>query len=1736
MSTAWNISRPVASQITSVDFSTFSTEDIVKASVKQIVNPTTFDDTSIHIRPNAGGLYDPALGANRELGIVCSTCNLDYKFCPGHMGHISLPVPVFHPIYFDQMLRLLRSVCLYCYKLRMAKTEVNKYACKLRLLHHGLVTEMHELDLVRAGKKNVRAGGKRGEDDVESDDEDDADSLIEKREAYVNRAIESSKNRIGATNTTEHITTVEDERRILIRDFLKNIAIATKCSHCRGISPGFRKDGYSKIFEKPLSPKQRDQMIQLGIRRTNAALDRRSAFSKPKDKKKDADAMDIDESAVQDVGEGEEEEEEAPQQHATNKAGRLLTGMEIRNNLYRLFENESDIFSLLYQPRTYGQPGVRKPSADMFFLHALAVPPTNFRPPAMSAGQTRENAQNTVYSKILQDCYRIRDLTTDMNSPDNSAERKGEILKMMLGTFGTLQDDVNVLLDSSKSATQNATAKANEMGIKQLLEKKEGLFRMHMMGKRVNFAARSVISPDPNIETYEIGVPPVFAKKLTYPEPVTMHNFEMLKACVENGPDTWPGASHIEMEDGSQISLRGKSTEERYALASQLLTTPVALGSYARNKKVLRHVRNGDIVLMNRQPTLHKPSMMAHHVKVLPGEKTIRMHYANCNTYNADFDGDEMNMHLPQSELARSEAFNIANTNNQYLVGTSGKPLRGLIQDHLVMGLWMTNRDTMFTREEYQQLLYSCLRPEDGHTVGENGEPSNRIHTIPPAIMKPVALWTGKQIITTLLHNICRRDRPGITMSAKSKISGDKWGDIGKEEGTVLFQKGYFIHGILDKNHLGPSEYGFVHSIYEVYGPDTAGRLLSVVGRLFTKYLHMRAFTCGMDDLLLTPDGNRMRREKLRNSNIVGKEVAVKYVGLTDETKTDKELKIRLESVLREDSKQAGLDLVTNSRTKDFTSSVIAACLPAGLVKPFPANHMQAMTISGAKGSDVNSSQISCLLGQQTLEGRRVPVMVSGKTLPCFKPFETDVRAGGYIADRFLTGIRPQEFYFHCMAGREGLIDTAVKTSRSGYLQRCLIKGMEGVKVQYDNTVRDTDGSLIQFLYGEDGLDVAKQKHLSQLKFCAENNVTMVQNKDLAADIETKLDITYLEENQSILRTLRKTGDFTAVDPLISRLSPSKYVGSVSEKFSQEIADYCKANPDKLIKAKKSKRKSKASGAESTSHLPASMLDPISEKDFYTLMYLKYQQSLVDPGEAVGIVAGQSVGEPSTQMTLNTFHLAGHATKNVTLGIPRLREIVMTASANISTPSMTLTMCPERTETELEVFRKNISKLTLSEIIDNVKVTEKLAKVAGESLSKTYLIRIQFYPKSDYVAEYSVTQEEVVRALERDFMRRLMKAIKLEHKTKGSGSRLGELDALPEIGRSKRANKEQAATSGDKEGGAPGEEDDGGDDSDDEDGGDDGDATTSKNKSRKSDGVGYDDPDDGEEATRKGDEESSGDESEGDENASKPTQAAEDDDEGDDTQGTTKEMRKLMRKEQAKLREEDVREAFSNCSRFRFDEKGGEWCEIGLEYPASAPKLLMINIVEKVCRETIIHQLAGIKAVIRIPDSEVAKESASEAGKRKLTTDGVNFLQIWEYADTFIQPDEIFTNDIAAMLRHYGVEAARATIVREMKEVFGGHGISVDSRHLNLIADVMTRGGGFQPFNRSGITSHVSPFLKMSFETTCNFLKDATMENGFDDLKSPSAQIVLGKVNTVGTGSFDVLVGLQRPERKINAF
>ncbi|KAJ1481892.1 hypothetical protein T484DRAFT_1625083, partial [Baffinella frigidus] len=224
-------------------------------------------------------------------------------------------------------------------------------------------------------------------------------------------------------------------------------------------------------------------------------------------------------------------------------------------------------------------------------------------------------------------------------------------------------------------------------------------------GKRVNFACRSVISPDPFMNTDQVGIPEVFAKKLSWPEPVNQYNARRLRAAVINGPNAWPGANYVVDERGNKIDLSKKDATFRTALAKRLEQRDVR----GVNWKVGRHLIDGDFVLVNRQPTLHKVSLMAHKVRVNKGQRVIRFHYANCKSYNADFDGDEINVHFPQDQLGRAEAAVIVQNDHHYLVPTDGSPVRGLIQDHIVAAVQLCQLDRLLTRSEYMELVFLSL-------------------------------------------------------------------------------------------------------------------------------------------------------------------------------------------------------------------------------------------------------------------------------------------------------------------------------------------------------------------------------------------------------------------------------------------------------------------------------------------------------------------------------------------------------------------------------------------------------------------------------------------------------------------------------------------------------------------------------------------------------------------------------------------------------------------------------------------------------------------------------------------------------------------------------------------------------------------------------------------------------------------------------------------------------------------
>ncbi|KAI9448093.1 beta and beta-prime subunits of DNA dependent RNA-polymerase [Lactarius indigo] len=1627
-----NISLAVPSVAQSVSFSVLTTEDVRRISVKQITNPVLLDDLN---RPNVGGLYDPALGPVYKQDI-CVTCRQTYFSCPGHF-----------------------ATCLFCHHFKLPRAELLKYVAKLRLLEHGMLDAALALNDLHMKPKNK---------DPISGDEIETETL-EAFEQRVQAFVQLNLLRASGSRDNYKHSLVFQARKDLIQDVLKT-SLINKCqnSGCGANGYTFRKEGAHKNEKRQRSARLATT-VTVWLNKSDVVTVDGSDSDTGESELEGGDPTFSD----QESGGHPQREQKNADSVTNDRTKKSRTHEECRAHLRLLFTNERTLCSLMFGrhgPLSPVTNGLSVASADMFFMDVVPVSPTRFRPPAMMGETLLENPHNSLLAKVLTTSYRLRDLNAELRAV---SVKSSSYSVHCLATLVQLQVDVNSFIDSGKNPVKLRNGKLPPPGIKQILEKKEGLFRMHMMGKRVNYAARSVISPDVNIEPNEIGVPPVFARKLTFPEPVTPVNFHEMRQLVINGPKIYPGATIVEFEDGHQIYLDKLTVEQRTAIANQLLTPPdggrsnrhrFTTRTTAINKKVFRHLRDGDMLILNRQPTLHKPSMMAHRARVLHGEKTIRMHYANCGP---SLEHAMCTHVLEENEVARAEAMLIANTDNQYLVPTSGKPLRGLIQDHVVAGVWMTNLETFFTREEYFQLLYGSLKPEE-YSAYDNG----CLLTLPPAIWKPRALWTGKQIISTVLLNITPSNTEGLNLNAKAKVPSAAWGKGSSEDQS-------FSVALLTKSAFGASDFGLVHSVYELYGADVAGRLLGILSRLFTKFLQHRAFTCRIDDLALADKGNAKRAELLRGGEHLGTEGAMdNFPSLNDLSPEEK-------------PEASRLDMTVKSRLRELTKSIADAVMPHGLLRKFPHNNMQMMTQSGAKGSVVNAQQISCVLGQQELEGRRVPVMVSGKTLPSFKAFETKAIAGGYVASRFLTGIRPQEFFFHCMAGREGLIDTAVKTSRSGYLQRSLIKHLEGIRVHYDNTVRGSDGSVYQFHYGGDALDVTRQKHLCQFTFMAQNMKALIDRYRPRDAIDVLDDEQARKYTKSVLKAskeIRAGEDLSKRDRMptpMELFSPARFLGSTSEKFAERLNDYIKSNPDNLLKSKSDVLAVRRRHALR------------SANDFRLMMMFKYLRSLVDPGEAVGLLAGQGVGEPSTQMTLNTFHFAGHGAANVTLGIPRVPK----------TPSMTITIAKGVSVDRADAFARRASRVTISQVVDKVSINNQARR-------KQFTIDIEFYPEEEYRAEFEVSPPQLVGALGTRFSLILKHEIQVEMRKLAADLK----SQIADLGKGRAAPRGEEGTSA-----AAGEEDADAeepptrrDDDEDSEVGD-GDASREKRHRQKQQQTSYESDEDE-------DEDEDGD---GDVNL-EPLEVGLEAGHTSGAVGAAVELEKQPRKK-AGLREVVQRaeqaflENFANATAFKFTPSG---CKIELEFGSDLPKLLLVGIVERTCTKTVVREIPGIADCFRVKE-------ASKDGLVKITTNGSSLRGLWEFAcateEPLIEEDDVYSNDIYSILMTYGIEMARAAIVQEISGVFGVYNIEVDIRHLELIADYMTFEGDYKPFNRKGMSMHPSPLLKASFETTGAFLSDATLHGDFDDLQTPSSNLVVGRPGLSGTGVFDVVTRSQLP-------
>ncbi len=687
-----------------------------------------------------------------------------------------------------------------------------------------------------------------------------------------------------------------------------------------------------------------------------------------------------------------------------------ITPKEVRARLERI--QDEDVRALDLNPR-FGRP-------EWMVLTVLPVPPVQVRPSiTLESGERSEDDLTHKLVDVLRINQRLRE-NRDMGAPQLVVEDLWELLQYHVTTY----------FDNQTSGIPPARHRSGRplKTLAQRLKGKDGRFRSNLSGKRVNFSARTVISPDPLLSINEVGVPIEIARGLTVPLEVTLHNQAIAKELTQRGPSPAPdaegnyrcGVNYLIREDGQRIKVMEKNAE-----ACAELVTPGSI--------VERQLIEGDVVLFNRQPSLHRMSMMAHFVRILP-QKTFRFNLCDCPPYNADFDGDEMNLHVLQSQEARAEAKVLMKVEEHILSPRYGGPIIGMLHDHITAAFLLTYQNPSFSRSQVTYLLSKLrypLPPPAGHD--KDGEP----------------FWTGKQLFSlTLPKDLTLEFRANIWARCDCPPLGCK------HDAYVVIENGVLKAGAIDKKAIAFEKGAILDAIARTNGVAWARQFLDEMSRLAITAISLNGLSTGIDDEDVPEGARREITSALDAVEARVAELVEQYRKGDLEQMPGRSLDETLEVMVRRELGQA----------RDTAGDIAGRYL--GLENP-----AVILAKSGARGSMLNLTQMAGAVGQQSVRGERLLRGYVRRTLPHFERGDLGAGARGFVRSNYKAGLSPTEYFFHSMGGRESLVDTAVRTSRSGYMQRRLINALEDLKVAEDGTVRNTAGTVIEFQYGEDGID-----------------------------------------------------------------------------------------------------------------------------------------------------------------------------------------------------------------------------------------------------------------------------------------------------------------------------------------------------------------------------------------------------------------------------------------------------------------------------------------------------------------------------------------------------------------------------------------------------------------------------------------------------------------------------------------
>jgi DNA-directed RNA polymerase subunit A' len=925
-----------------------------------------------------------------------------------------------------------------------------------------------------------------------------------------------------------------------------------------------------------------------------------------------------------------------------------LTQSMIRERLERIPDEDLELFGF--------NPSTARP--EWMILQVLPVPPVYVRPSiTLESGIRSEDDLTHKLVDIIRINQRLRE-NMEAGAPTLIIQDLSELLQYHVTTYFNNEA-------SGIPPARHRSGRALKT-ISQRLKGKEGRFRSNLSGKRVDFSARTVISPDPNLDINEVGVPQDIAMRLSIPEKITVWNIEEMRKLIINGPETFPGALYVVRPDGKRVRL--EFVVERDKVAESLETGFI----------VERHLMNGDIAIFNRQPSLHRMSIMAHYVRVLP-HKTFRLHLCVCPPYNADFDGDEMNLHVPQGEEAQTEARLLMQVQDQILSPRFGGPIIGAIRDYITASYLFTKKSNRLTKEEVCRLLVAS---------GFEGPLPE------PFIKEPKPLWNGKQIFSLFLP----KDLNYVLKSTICKNCATCLGENCPNDAYVVVKNGVLKCGIIDRRSIGAEQSeSLLHRIIKDYGSQAGRTFLNNICQFLKVFISMRGFTYSYDELELS---EAAKKKIKRNMGIIEKRVEKLIEDYRDGTlprlpgqTLNESFEIYVMNELAEARDKAG-----KVADEDFELG------NGGII----------MTRTGARGSNLNIGQMTASVGQQAVRGKRIMRGYVNRALSHFKEGDPTPKARGFVYASYQTGLDPIEYFFHAMGGREGLVDTAVRTQQSGYMQRRLINALEQLRVEYDGTVRNSIGDIIQLKYGEDGVDPAKSDHGQAVNVSRiADQVTIMVDKEKPASKE------YVMER----------------------------LGEVEDQLTPLLVNELKSE---LKKAQFGK-----TGVDQAINLT---LD-------------NYQRSLVEPGEAVGIVAAQSIGEPGTQMTLRTFHYAGVREQNVTLGLPRLIEIV-DARRSPSTPIMTIYLDKEHRKSKEKAteIARDIITTTLGDISETEPYIDPELEVAVVELDKDMMnergVNAEDLPNAIKMTNYELSVDGdrlIITPKKQVDMKKLLNSLPSEH-------------------------------------------------------------------------------------------------------------------------------------------------------------------------------------------------------------------------------------------------------------------------------------------------------------------------------------------------------------------------------------